>query len=184
MHLPAFGVCYKSSNFKLRIGDDGRQKVVGVLRLLLLRDQGSNVWQQIGEWILLDRTIDCFPNQTCWWTTRQNDGKMWKNGKCSRRRWSMWCAPSDQMLTMPSSTNSSEYSTQTVSASTSRRRLESEGSDWWYLPKSEPRGRILYPCLSLASHSCVANARYTGKKDTAMLDKVHIVHVYKLAKYV
>ena len=26
--------------------------------MLLLRDQGSNVWQQIGKWILLDMTID------------------------------------------------------------------------------------------------------------------------------
>ena len=37
---------YKKLMF--RIGEDGRQKVVGVLRLLLLRDQGSNIWQQIG----------------------------------------------------------------------------------------------------------------------------------------
>merc|ERR1719270_1176456 len=27
--------------------------------------------------------------------------------------------------------------------------------------KDSRKGRILYPCLSLASHSCVANARYT-----------------------
>ena len=31
-----------------RIGEDGRQKAVGVLRLLLLRDQGGEVWKQIG----------------------------------------------------------------------------------------------------------------------------------------
>ena len=30
-------------------------------------------------------------------------------------------------------------------------------------PKNDPRGRVLYPRLSLASHSCVANARYTGE---------------------
>ena len=35
--------------FKFRIGEAGRHKVLGVLRLLLLRDQGGNVWQQIGR---------------------------------------------------------------------------------------------------------------------------------------
>ena len=44
---------YKKLMF--RIGEDGRQKVVGVLRLLLLRDQGSNIWQQIGERMHLHR---------------------------------------------------------------------------------------------------------------------------------
>ena len=43
---------------KFRIGEDGRQKVVGVLRLLLLRDQGSNIWQQIGEMMLLHRNMN------------------------------------------------------------------------------------------------------------------------------
>ena len=41
-----------------RIGEDGRQKAVGVLRLLLLRDQGSNIWQQIGFRMLLYRYIN------------------------------------------------------------------------------------------------------------------------------
>ena len=40
-----------------RIGEDGRHKVVGILRLLLLRDQGSNIWQQIGFRMLLYRYI-------------------------------------------------------------------------------------------------------------------------------
>ena len=35
-------------SFTFRIGDGGKQKVIGVLRLLLLRDQGGDVWKQIG----------------------------------------------------------------------------------------------------------------------------------------
>ena len=35
-------------SFTFRIGDGGKQKVIGVLRLLLLRDQGGEVWKQIG----------------------------------------------------------------------------------------------------------------------------------------
>lgn len=31
-------------------------------------------------------------------------------------------------------------------------------------PSRAPRGRALYPVLALASHSCVANARYTGRQ--------------------
>jgi len=47
-----------------RIGDDGRQKVVGVLRLLLLRDQGSNVWQQID--LLMDHETERRKNVEEW----------------------------------------------------------------------------------------------------------------------
>jgi len=114
-----------------RIGDDGRQKVVGVLRLLLLRDQGSNVWQQID--LLMDHETERRKNVEEW--------EMFQKEVVDVVR-SVRPDVDDALvhkLIGILNTNSVSFN----------------------FKKEARKGRILYPCLSLASHSCVANARYT-----------------------
>lgn len=114
-----------------RIGDGGKQKVIGVLRLLLLRDQGGEVWKQID--LLMDHEEERRRNSEEWEMFQSEVVDVVRNVR----------PDVDDALVHKLigilNTNSVSFS----------------------FKKDARKGRVLYPRLSLASHSCVANARYT-----------------------
>jgi len=115
-----------------RIGDHGRQKVVGVLRLLLLRDQGSDVWQQID--MLMDHEAD-----------RRRNGE----------EWSMFQKEVVDVVRTVRPDVDDALLHKLIGI------LNTNSVSFNFKKEKDRKGRILYPRLSLASHSCVANARYT-----------------------
>jgi len=114
-----------------RLGEAGRHKVLGVLRLLMLRDQGGNVWQQIDQ--LMDHDAE----------RRKNPGE-----------WSMFQKEVVDVVKTVRPDVDDDLVHKLIG-------ILNTNSVSFNFKKDSRKGRILYPCLSLASHSCVANARYT-----------------------